>query len=61
MGFLILLFALVAARIMWGYLAPRSRPQHGGVYISESYRRKIAATASDFQSRSEFAASRRYL
>ena len=61
MGFLVLLAALVAARVLWRYLAPRSRPQNCGLYLSESYRRKIAATASDYQSRSEFAASRRYL
>jgi hypothetical protein len=61
MGFLVLLAAMIVARIVWGYLAPRSRPQHRGVYISESYRRRIASAASDYQTRSEFAASRRML
>jgi len=61
MGFIVLLAALVAVRVVWGYLAPKSRPQHRGVYISESYRRKLAASASDYQTRTEFAASRRIL
>jgi hypothetical protein len=61
MGFLVLLAALVAVRVIWVFMAPRSRPQHRGVYISESYRRRIASAASDYQTRSEFASSRRML
>lgn len=61
MGFLVLLAAIVAVRVLWRYLAPRSRPQNRGIYLSESYRRKLAATTSDYQSRSEFAANRRML
>jgi hypothetical protein len=61
MGFLVPIAAIIAVYVVWRLWAPRCRPQNRGVYLSESYRRKIAATASDFQSRSEFAASRRYL
>jgi len=61
MGFLVPIAAIIAVIVVWRLWAPRSRPQHRGVYISESYRRKIAASASDYKTRSEFAASRRYL
>jgi hypothetical protein len=61
MGFLVLLAAIVAVRIVWGFMAPRCRPQHKGEYVSSSYRRRIASAASDHQSRSGFAANRRML
>lgn len=58
MGFLVLLAAIVIARIVWRLMSRRSVTRFDGSWRSESYRRKIAATSSDYQSRREFAAMR---
>ncbi len=58
MGFLVLLAAIVIARLAWRILSRRSKPRFDGAWRSESYKRKIAATSSDYQSRREYAAMR---
>lgn len=60
MGFLVLLIAIFLVRLTWRVMSRRSKPRYCGVYLSESYKRRIAASASDFQSRSEFAAMRSF-
>jgi len=61
MGFLVPIAAIIAVYVVWRLWAPRCRPQNKGEYVSSSYRRRIAASASDHLSRSEFAANRRML
>lgn len=60
MGFLVLLASVVLVRLVWRLLsrryAPRSR--FDGSWRSDSYSRKIAASASDYQTRREYAAMR---
>jgi hypothetical protein len=58
MGFIVLLASIVIARLVWRMLSRRSAPRFDGAWHSESYRRKIAASSSDYQSRKEFAAMR---
>jgi hypothetical protein len=61
MGFLVPIAAIAVIIVVWRLWAPRCRPQNRGEYVSSSYRRRIAASASDYQSRSEFSANRRML
>lgn len=61
MGFLILLASIVIARLTWRLLSRRSKPRFEGSWRSESYRRRIAASSSDYQSRREYAAMRCHL
>jgi hypothetical protein len=61
MGFLVLLAAIVIARIVWRLMSRRSVPRFEGAWRSESYKRKIAASASDYKTRSEFAAMRGFI
>lgn len=59
MGFLVLLASIIIARLTWRLLSRRYAPtRFDGAWRSESYRRKIAACSSDYQSRSQFAAMR---
>lgn len=61
MGFLVLLAAIILVRLTWRLMSRRSVTRFEGACISESYRRKIAASSSDYQTRREFAATRSYL
>ncbi len=58
MGFIVLLASIILARLAWRLLSRRSVQRFEGAWRSESYRRKIAASASDYRTRSEFAAMR---
>lgn len=58
MGFLVLLAAIVIARLAWRILSRRSVTRFDGSWSSKSYRSRIAASASDYQSRREYAAMR---
>lgn len=52
MGFIVLLAAIIAVRITWRLMSRRSKPRRfDGSWSSDSYRRKIAATSSDYKSR----------
>jgi len=61
MGFLVLLASIVIARLVWRMLSRRSAHRFDGTWRSESYRRRIAASASDYKTRSEYAAMRCHL
>jgi hypothetical protein len=59
MGFLVLLAAIVIARLAWRFLSRRYTPaRFDGSWRSESYKRRIAASSSDYQSRREYASMR---
>jgi hypothetical protein len=59
MGFLVLLAAIVIARLAWRILSRRYKPaMFDGSWRSESYKRRIAASSSDYQSRREYASMR---
>ena len=59
MGFLVLLAAIVIARLAWRILSRRYKPaRFDGLWRSESYKRRIAASSSDYQSRREYASMR---
>lgn len=58
MGFIVLLASIVLTRLIWRLLSRHSNPRFDGAWRSESYLSKIAASASDYQSRREYAAMR---
>jgi hypothetical protein len=58
MGFIVLLASIILVRLTWRLVSRRSKPRFDGAWRSESYKRKIAATSSDYQSRREYAAMR---
>lgn len=51
MGFIVLLASIILVRLTWRLVSRRSKPRFDGAWRSESYKRKIAATSSDYQSR----------
>ena len=59
MGFMILLASIIIARLTWRLLSQRYAPtRFDGAWRSESYKRRIAASSSDYQSRREYASMR---
>ncbi len=61
MGFIVILASIILARFTWSLMSRRSTPRFEGTWRSESYRRKIASSSSDYKTRSEYAAMRGYL
>lgn len=59
MGFIILLASIIFVRLTWRIMSRRyTTAKFDGHWQSESYKRRIAASASDYKTRREFSSLR---